>query len=490
MTTKSGIKKLIDSTETQYLKCWDILCSFKNYNSNPDSAQRILEFQPILSSAIYSLEKKYCAIHQDKEKIIKRKNVLSPTWFRNKLKLFSDYQSAIKSAISIGKSIGDAFAWFFYQNERGHLIEHLKHKKVSHMPTGIGGIGELEFLRKIRGIEGHLTIYHGTTNILRLGDVSFIDLKTLELTAIGEIKTKKIDQQTIQISLFLIGPKIPERFTISTHIKKGESFEIDLPDKMKSRLKRQIKNIAQSFESLPNTKLTTKNELFDKTYIPELNILARNLKTSTFTYRKAGNGLLLVAYKNNHNSLSSKVMGSSTFNGNKKLDKLVNEAFQIIDKTSTENSIGINSLHYSKDSECKIMPGMVPTFWWPIGVDFLKKIYFHDALIFTLFNPLYILRRLKSFGFTIDWDENRRKYKLTQKSNEAGLQLENFDFFLKLVSECLFSEEMIFELIERIVGEFKSNQLPLNTRIQLQIFQLFWSSLKTDSQGKVKKSLQ
>ena len=97
-----------------------------------------------------------------------------------------------RPTIAIGRSLGDSFAWFFYHSERKHLEEHLKHERQLHMPPGIGGIGELEFLDKTRVIDNHLVIYHGTTTFLRIGDVSFLDMKTLRLTAIGELKTKEI----------------------------------------------------------------------------------------------------------------------------------------------------------------------------------------------------------------------------------------------------------------------------------------------------------
>lgn len=227
MTNKHEVVKLIDETELIYCKCWDVLCSLKG--KKPFAVKEILEFQFILGNALYNLSKKYRNIFQAERIIIQEKNKLSPEWFKKRLKKLSEYKQAINNTIAIGKSIGDGFAWFFYQKERKCLVEHLriKHNKNLHMPPGLGGIGELEFVKNIKGLEGHLTIYHGTTNLLRIGDISFINLETLELTALGEIKTQRVDGNTIKIKLALISPISKKNFSFFTLEPRTANTRVD-----------------------------------------------------------------------------------------------------------------------------------------------------------------------------------------------------------------------------------------------------------------------
>ena len=59
-------------------------------------------------------------------------------------------------------------------------------------PPGIGGLGELNFIEDARLVKGHLGLYHGMTTFLRLGDISFINMEGLSLSAVAELKTTKI----------------------------------------------------------------------------------------------------------------------------------------------------------------------------------------------------------------------------------------------------------------------------------------------------------
>src|SRR5207237_18409 len=72
---------------------------------------------------------------------------------------------------------------------------------------GVGGIGEREFLRRFPALDGAMVLHHGITTLLRIGDVSLIDLRTLRVRAIGEIKTakSKTDERQLSITLSLIG---------------------------------------------------------------------------------------------------------------------------------------------------------------------------------------------------------------------------------------------------------------------------------------------
>ena len=134
------------------------------------------------------------------------------------------------------------------------MIEQQKHEAIFHTPPGVGGKGELEFIDRFKVLNSNIVLYHGTTSFLRVGDISFIKIPTLELTAIGELKTQRIGPGKLEISVSAYGRKeIAEKFfkdlneKIKTEnwtdkTKKLNSF----PPKIEEKLKKQIKEILNS----------------------------------------------------------------------------------------------------------------------------------------------------------------------------------------------------------------------------------------------------
>lgn len=53
-------------------------------------------------------------------------------------------------------------------------------------------------------IDEKLLLYHGITTFLRIGDFTLIDLKTMEISAIGELKTGRQDGENIQTQVSLV----------------------------------------------------------------------------------------------------------------------------------------------------------------------------------------------------------------------------------------------------------------------------------------------
>ncbi|PLX51154.1 MAG: hypothetical protein C0613_00675 [Desulfobulbaceae bacterium] len=472
MISKVKVHALIDDIERDYIKCWDILCGIKEYSTKSGDINKIFEFQPILANAIFKLSRKYRAIHQEKQKVIGKKKQLTPSWFKRRLKLLSGYQKSIKETILIGKSLGDSYAWFWYQKDRSFIQEHLKHEEIFHFPPGIGGIGELEFIKNTKGFEGHLIIYHGTTSFLRLGDISFIDLKSMKVSGIGEIKTKKISENKIQVNLFIQGTNIENKLTF---LQKKELSEPPkrpqekLPEWIKTRLKKQLKEVHLSFENQNERKVSNKISREHKFHYDSLTELYRKIKENKFCYVKVGDGLLLVGYALNRKSLSGKLDNRSIANLNKKLSNLIPSTMEIISKKREDNSIFIDSLHYTDGSKIYIMLGMVPLFWWPISPNLIKQIIFQDLVLVTIFNPSFLMEKLESVGF--ETENNGRKYRVYEMIDNNRLEFEGVSYFMRMIQQYLFTEESILDLLISAKKEILSKKIEPRTKLVLQIEQ-------------------
>lgn len=205
MITGADIRSAVDVAEASYRECLTTLSSLKGEGSLDKNA--LLGFQPRLGQTLLELSNMYRALHQEKLMVVSKKNQLSPNWFKRRLRLINDYQEDLKSTISLGKCLGDSFAWAFYRNERQYLEKHYKNHMQVHSPPGVGGQGELAFISTVGVINHNIVLYHGLTTFLRLGDFSFIDLRSLKLTAVAELKTRpSSDGEELESLVSVIGP--------------------------------------------------------------------------------------------------------------------------------------------------------------------------------------------------------------------------------------------------------------------------------------------
>src|SRR5207344_325451 len=69
------------------------------------------------------------------------------------------------------------------------------------IPFGIGGLGEIEFIRNNPTMGENVVLYHGITNLLRYGDVSLINVRTFDVAAIAELKTKVAKEHEDKLEL-------------------------------------------------------------------------------------------------------------------------------------------------------------------------------------------------------------------------------------------------------------------------------------------------
>lgn len=480
MITQSNIKSLIDKVSEKYQQCWIMLRRIKMLEGNQTLENDILNFQPVLCKAMLQLEKVHQTIAQEKESLIQKKRDLSIAWFNRRMKTLARYQDALEKCLCIGKALGDSFAWIFYENERHLLVEHLKHDEVLHLPSGIGGIGEMAFIEKAQGLGKCLIIYHGITTFLRLGDVSFFDFSSGRIVDLGELKTRQIDNENVEVTIVFAGwqpekPSMPiwqENPTLGTNSSQLHPLLTDLPTKMKSRLGRQLRAMASSL-SQRDKKPDREKAMNGQMHIEELNQLYLKLKTSRFIYQKAGSGLLLMGYRNRAQSLSAKLVGRSQISLEKKLGDFQNNVYTILDQTEKDNIIYRSLFYYDEQGKVASLAGTVPVFWWPLDIEFIKAVIFQDVVIITIFNPIHFIKKLKDSGWKTERSEATGAYTAIQETMSPKMKIENFSYFMKLIQNHLFREEAVVEIINDAIGTIGQESLPANIKVELSIQQFF-----------------
>lgn len=206
----------------------------------------------------------------------------------------SEYQNALTEAIKVGRVIGDSFAWIFYQGERNRLQKHFLHEPIFKIPSGIGGRGELAFVKRFGVFNGHLLIYHGITSFLLIGDVSLWNLASNTITAIGELKAGKVTESGFGMRLHLIWPESSKTFWETPKQSRPTVPKAQPSHKNDQKLEKQLKTMAASL-SLPQFVQVIK--VRHQMHFDEFSAIAQKLDEGPTVVVNAGDGLLLVGLR-------------------------------------------------------------------------------------------------------------------------------------------------------------------------------------------------
>jgi hypothetical protein len=137
--TRKEVRACIDDADGSFRTCWQTLISLKKAEGLDGHA--LLDFQPVLASALFKLDDAYRRLVQYRGVLIQKKASYSPARFRQRMRALDRDRKALRSAIGVGRNLGDAFAWTFYQFDQPLLELHFKHPANPHTPPGIGGGG-------------------------------------------------------------------------------------------------------------------------------------------------------------------------------------------------------------------------------------------------------------------------------------------------------------------------------------------------------------
>jgi hypothetical protein len=470
MRTLKQVRATLVSAEKEFRTCCETVLLMKHYSQKEPIGSLILDFQPRLCSTLWKLERLYQKLCSEKDKIVRWSNSESQQRVL-RLRAIGRAQRIVESAIGVGKTLGDAFAWFFYRNDLELLQEHLKQPRQIHLPPGIGGIGELEFVRNVKHISGCMVLYHGTTSILRIGDFSLIDLTQLKVKSLGELKSTETAPSTVRIQLFMTGPDLLQRRS-SDALKPSKPIEPPLPSRLRDRLVRQIRRMAMAFERPTPEPADEISQTLDGHY-GDVNRLVAKARCGEFTCAQAGPSMLVVLYKGFAHTLFSRLDPDANEGWQGNLDSLPQEAVSIVKPGSTRNAVHIGSVLYAGDPVAPLLLGAQPLLWSPLHDEVLRQILFQEVVIFTLYNPAFLLDKLSEHGWEIIGEKPSEL--ALRKTDKAGryLRFEQLQYFLRLRTEYLFTDNDIEALIRESLEVAEHANVEVGTKITFQFQQMF-----------------
>lgn len=464
MITKSRVSKLIDEAETKYRTSWSILRRIRE--REPFSAQDMLGVQPPLAEAILSLSRLHHQIRQDERALINRKARLQSKWFRDRMALLARYREAVSEAIGVGRMIGDSFAWLFYRNESDLLARHLTEQANHFSPPGVGGVGEVAFISRVPLISGLFVLSHAITSFLRLGDVSLINLETWKVQAIGELKSARVRESEYQVKIVLMGQKDSVLKIVDQLGSPTAGLSpMPLSPGQKAQLKKQMKRVGSSLSADKTSSGLEKVGV--TTTVSSLKAVYEDLRTARIAYRRAGDGLLILGIKGRRSSLSRRLLAPSV---TPDLAALPDFALGIMDRESKENSLHYSLIFYSETGKPYIMPGVAPLFYWHLPVDCIERIIFHDLIILSIYNPLHLIKKLRSRGFNVQ--QERDKLKISRRVGRHIAELEHTAYFLFLITHYFFDEDSVADLIVKASEALPAPPPEEGIRVDLR-FRLF-----------------
>jgi hypothetical protein len=475
---KSSVRESIERATQAFEQCWELLAAMKEGSISLLNEVSVVDFQPRLAKAISELSETYRKLAQEKERSIERKDGFSRPWFLRKMRTLNEQQELIIRTILVGRGIGDGFAWFFYQNNRNYLTEHLKESEQLISPPGVGGYAELEVIRNLRIVQGCFLLYHGITSILRLGDFSLIDLKSFRVRAVGEIKAGQPLDGKMEVSLIFPIPDgsdasvLPKRDKlISSKPHSPRDAISQFTAKARDRLNRQMARMANSYskiESRPDKKLSMEIE----NRMAEFDNFVLTTSKDKFKFLKFGSGLLLAGLRVPNKSLYTRLTSKSIGKSLACMEGVQEQASLLIAPHRSDNALFVGAWFYHKENKLRHKPGMTHPIWWPVSGDAMKQVLFQEVLIFTILNPAHLFALLEEVGYSVNV-EFPNKYTVDKIVGDGKFTLEGMTHYFEMMQQYLFVEHDIVEFLCRMEKEAFSSSTPHYKKIELHIQQHF-----------------
>jgi len=427
----SFVKSEIDNAEKQFDICFNTLANMKS-----SSIEGLFDFQSTLADALHRLMTIYKKTIAQEKLLIKTKADMVETEFVEAIKSLHRYKEILKETIDIGKSLGDSFAWTFYAQSSDELVKHLNHPETGLFPAGIGGRGEIEFIKQNQTLFGCFVIYHGITSMLRIGDFSLYAPSDRKIIATGELKSE-IQGKDLNISAYISSKA-------HLHSEKFEVFEGEPKEYITStvfqreRLLRQIENIDDLLKPI-------------KTEYDYNHIRARSADfempplSGEIHFKLNEDKTLLTSI---FHSGQSSIFDTLFLSGNYQHSDL--EHSESLVKEMVVQDSGYNYFSISQ-LDSKIHQSRMPILWWDIDIDFIKNVLFKKVIVIMLFNPAKLYDHYERKGFSIKSPDDFTSASFEKIIEDRRLKIGNLFMYFDMIVHSFFPTNSIIETLDHLI---------------------------------------
>jgi len=456
MISQVSVMEKIDLADTIFNRCFDCLLAMKHGDTN--IGNKLLRFQPELAECLYDLMTFYQDLKSEENKMIISKSSYSFDDFRGTMAEIHKFLNVIKEVIEIGKSLGDAFAWFFYGNNLPELGKHFRHESTGLFVAGIGGRGEIEFIKNNQNLQGLFVVYHSITSMLRVGDFSLY-APGAGIIGIGELKTEQ-------------DPSNAHKLTVNAHI----SSKIDLSATEIT----SASNETNTLHVEPRTQIPHKNPRLAKQLNVQDRLLYKKETNKTINQYTDYDYYLINLIANGNTIVTNQEKTLLLFSIQSRFSRLsecllkddydFNPSIEL--KTAVDNLVlpnnDNNSLIYG-NIDTVMTYARIPIFWWNIDDVICRDIYFKRVHILSAYNPAALFQHYVNAGFSLVSAKHINDFCLIKSQNASKIELGNLGMFFDLALHSLMKTSAIIKMIDSILSEIQNGNIPINTKIEMMI---------------------
>lgn len=447
---QKDIMQVIGKAEVELKTCFNYLMDFKHGEFS--SADVILDFQPRLANCLYTVMQEYQKLCQNERIHISKKSIYTREEFSLIMSSLAKCKNALKQVIEIGKAMGDGFAWFFYRNNFDELDKQMEHKGTGLFPAGIGGRGEVQFIKHNQNIDGLFTLYHSITNMLKIGDFS---LCTIDggVHGIGELKSKQNDQKLI------VKAYISSKVDIDIRSQESNSDEPFDFERLKRQLKQQDSLLQKGIKSDRKAELMGdyQYDLIEEALINDKKISISRDK-SMFVYcnvkdLKLADLLLNDEYKQNEEH-------------GVKVDAIQSAAEEIINNDFKYNGFQICEV------DMRMMPFRKPIIWWDLEDYIIEMIIFKRLQIVTITNIGAFYDLLEKHGYVIQKSgKSETTFDIYKKVNNGKASFENQAMFSDLIYHDFMKMSTVVDSLNKMLNDLAKDVNKGNMKMIVHLHQ-------------------
>lgn len=444
---EKDVKREIDEAEAVLLKSFERLLILKHTSGDIEDA--VLKFQPELAECLYHLMEFYRKLKAEARNLISKKKTYSRDEFSELMAQNKKYADTVRKTIEIGKRLGDAFAWLFYQGNLSELENHFKHKSTGLFVIGAGGRGEIEFIKNTPIFNDCLVLYHGITSMLRVGDFSLYGFGA-GIVGIGELKSQKVGSK-LQVNAHIISKIEFNTDTLKSLQNIVRASEVlALAPNVVERLKKQLPVQEDALHKRKADVEINKVARFEYNLINELErsdvVLNEDKSLLLLATKSKCNGLFEILDEKDDGTLP---------------DGLHSIAEQMILPNNSYNRMIIGSITTNMSYSRK------PILWWKIDDDVCRDIYFGKLQITTAFNPARIIQHYVDKGYSLVDSGDIRQIKLRKLLGDYKTEFGNLELIFDLVSHSLLTTEYVIETYDQVVSDIENGKFPPNSKIDM-----------------------
>ncbi len=444
--SKPAVRKALDEARADFEWCWKTFHGGGDLSADDGTrGVDLLSYQARLVKAVWNLERFIRAIKKAKLPLESDPGRYNRAYRKARLKALASYDHALRECVGTGRALGDAFAWIFYERDRELISEHLKEQMQAMLPQGVGGFGERLLTESMKSLDGRLLLYHGITSFLRIGDVSFVDVESMRVHAIGEVKTKDAGENKLEIGVHMVAAEMAHlpRPPVQPSVKR-QSVVQPLPPLLEERLGRQKKRMGAvmqaSRKALEETAAIAGEMPF---YFDELAKAVQQSRVGRMELVPAGPAMVIGVIRCRK---GTSICGLSKTSGdlNKVLADVPAQATGILVSGWSDNSIWLDDA--TSADKFVVTDESLPPGWWPLEPEVLHDILFGQVMVITIYNPAHLSHLLEGQGFSRRTVNGKELFE-RRLDNGRLLQLQNMTYFHRFVTRSFMSLDGVLKMI-------------------------------------------